>query len=95
MYMAPRYRELRDMTDEELAERYDRVAANSSEGIAFYLDEIVRRDLIRAIDELRRATERLDSARPRHRALGDPARHRCDGRDRWTVDHGRRLTGLR
>ena len=63
MSMAPRYHELRDMTDEELAERYDRAAENASEGIAFYLDEIVRRDLVRAVADLRIATERLDSAR--------------------------------
>jgi len=46
--MAPKLNALRSMTDEQVVEAHDGVAPNTSVGVDYYLDELTRREFLRA-----------------------------------------------
>lgn len=60
--MAPSYRQLREMSDEQLIVSHDRLAENTALGVNYYLDELRRRAADRQTErlvELTVAIERL------------------------------------
>jgi hypothetical protein len=48
--------ELRSLSDEELVEQHDKLAATTSVGISYYLDEIERRRIERQQQQMLRLT---------------------------------------
>lgn len=54
--MAPTMAEIRAMSDEELIRRHDEIAESTVVGLAWYRDEIVRRDAARQTATIVRLT---------------------------------------
>jgi hypothetical protein len=54
--MIPKWSELQTMSDEDLIDRYNRAAENTSVGTRFYLEELNRRAATRQTDEIVKLT---------------------------------------
>lgn len=52
--MAFSIEQLRAAADAELIERHDRIAGNTSVGVSYYLEELHRREQLRAMESSRR-----------------------------------------
>jgi hypothetical protein len=57
--MSYNLRQLREMPLEELVERHDSAAQNTSVGVKYYLEEIARRDAHRLAEEVARNTDQV------------------------------------
>jgi hypothetical protein len=57
MSAIPKYRELNNLSDEDLIEKYNEAAEHTVVGTGFYLDELVRRDNVRESKRMLRVSE--------------------------------------
>jgi hypothetical protein len=56
--MSEKIADLRALTDDEIISRHDVAARNTSVGVNFYLDELRRREQVRAIEASNRLARR-------------------------------------
>jgi hypothetical protein len=56
--MSEKIAELRALTDDEVIQRHDAHAVSTVAGVAFYLDELRRREQVRAIEASNRLARR-------------------------------------